>query len=127
MLIYEYSKAGFYDADASTRTQIKILLNQLLANTLQGADIIVCTVAAAANLRNNFNLTVVYIDESARLPKLKNLILLGVYYPRAFILAADHKQIRPTVLSVDHYQSIMTIRPTLTYSRTRSYSLCLSV
>ena len=100
-MLEKYGEVGFYDTDVAARTQIKLLLNQLLAETLQESHVIVCTVAAAAkvNLINNFNPTVVYIDESARLTELKNLIPLGVYNPVAFILAADHKQMRPTVLS----------------------------
>lgn len=102
----EYGKVGFYETKVATRTTIKLLLNQLLAETLQESHVIVCTVAAAAkvNLINNFNPTVVYIDESARLTELKNLIPLGVYDPVAFILAADHKQMRPTVLSADRHR-----------------------
>ena len=54
-------------------------------------------------LASNFNPTVVYIDEAAQITELKNLIPFGLYSPVAYILAADYKQIYPTVQSVGRY------------------------
>lgn len=64
-----------------------------LANTLQETHVIVYTVAATAKVKliNGFDPTVVYVDKSVWLSGLKNLILLSVYNPRAFILAVDYK------------------------------------
>ena len=99
--LQQYGVQGFYDTEADARAQIKTSLNELLALTIREADIIVCTVAAAAkvNLINNLNPAVVFIDECARLPELKCLIPISSYSPTAWILTGDHKQMRPTVLS----------------------------
>jgi hypothetical protein len=101
-ILDEYSQVSFYDTDQSTRAQIKVLLIDLLVATLQNGNIIVCTVAVAAkvNFINNFSPSVIYIDEAVRLTELRTLIPLGIYSPTAFLFAADHKQMRPTLLSL---------------------------
>ncbi|KIM96281.1 hypothetical protein OIDMADRAFT_58618 [Oidiodendron maius Zn] len=102
-LLRDHGDNGFYDTDVATRTNIKLQLDDLMARTLQEADVIVCTVAAAAKvtLAENFHPTVVYLDEAARVTELKTLIPFGRYTPFAFILSGDHKQLRPTVLSAN--------------------------
>lgn len=102
----DYGEHGFYDTDVATRTGIKLQLNDLIAQVLQDADIIICTVAAAAKvtLAENFHPTIVYVDEAGRLTELKTLIAFGLYAPLAFILSGDHKQLRPTVLSANRHR-----------------------
>jgi hypothetical protein len=105
-LLRDYGEHGFYDTDVATRTSIKLQLNDLLAEVLQEADVIVCTVAAAAKvtLVANFDPTVVYLDKAGRLPEFKTLIAFGLYTPVAFVLSGDYKQLRPIVLSANRYR-----------------------
>jgi hypothetical protein len=63
----------------------------------------IVVVAAKVNLIKNHDPVVVYINEYARCPELKTLILLGVYRPRAFVCVANHKQMWLTVLSAGRY------------------------
>lgn len=100
-LLEEYGGKRFYQADLAIRAKIKVGLNDLMGAAISEADIIVCTVAACAdvNLATSFHPVVVYIDEAARLAELKSLIPLALYRPRGFVLAGDHRQMKPTVLS----------------------------
>jgi superfamily I DNA and/or RNA helicase len=77
-----------------------------MAEVLQDADIVICTVAAVAKvtLAENFHPTIVYVDEASRLTEFKTLIALSLYAPLAFILTGDHKQLRPTVLSAERHR-----------------------
>lgn len=54
--LQEYSTDGFHCTDPARCTEIKLQLNDLLAHTIYDADIIVCTVSAAAkvNMATNF-------------------------------------------------------------------------
>jgi hypothetical protein len=99
----EYSSDGFYGTELSRRTEIKIALNSLMAETLADADAIACTLASAAkfNLRENFHPSLVIFDEAARVTELKALIPFASFSPLAFILAADHKQMRAYVSSAN--------------------------
>jgi hypothetical protein len=94
-------KGRLPDKGSSSYTQMKSDLSKLMATTIREADIIVCTVAAAGqtDLATNFRPAVVYIDEAARILELKSLVPLANYNPAAFVFAADHMQMRPTVLS----------------------------
>jgi hypothetical protein len=78
-----------------------------MALTIRSADGIICTLAAAAklNLAMNFRPVIIFLDEAACCTELKTSILYGSYAPSAFVLAADHKQIRPCVKSADQWKN----------------------
>ena len=101
--LQEYGIDGFAGTLSEQRTEIKLALNELMARTIASADVIVCTLAAASkvNLATNFQPDIVILDEAARCTEFKTNILFGLYNPVVFILAADHKQIRPYVISAD--------------------------
>ena len=102
-LLQDCGQHGFYETTLDTRIRIKEALNSLMEDTLRETDIIIWTVAEAAKATpaTNFRPSVVYIDESARLTELKPPIPFSLYSPVAFILAADHKQLSPTIQSAD--------------------------
>jgi superfamily I DNA and/or RNA helicase len=106
-MLQEYGEHGFHNTESAQRTSIKLALNDLMALTIRSADAIICTLAAAAkvNLATNFHPVIVFLDEAARCTELKTNILFGSYAPSAFVIAGDHKQIRPYVGSADQWKN----------------------
>ena len=98
----DYGRDGFRNTDKEHRQSIKEGLNTLLAATIQSADVIVCTVAAAAkyNLATNFAPSIVVLDEAGRVTEFKSATLFGCYTPTAFIFAGDPMQPGPYAASV---------------------------
>jgi AAA domain len=70
----------------------------LIAKTIQEQDVIVCTLAVVAkvNLANNFRPVVTFLDEAARVPEAKSLIVAAMFLgATAHFLVGDHLQIGP--------------------------------
>lgn len=81
----EYGIEGFSGTDKRTRTTIKLEVDDLMATAIKGQDVIVATMSnhAKVNLTNNYNPVAVVSDEAALLSELRQLVVLGLYSPRA--------------------------------------------
>jgi RecA/RadA recombinase len=105
-MLKAYGEDGFHGTPTDQRTEIKVALNTVLAEVISEADGIVATLAGGAkvNLATNYKPVLVILDEAARVTELKTMIMYALYSPRAFILAADHKQMRSTIQSASRWK-----------------------
>ena len=84
-----------------------------MALAITNAAVIVCTLAATSkvNLAANFVPVMVILDEAARCTEFKTNILFVLYNPTVFMLAADHNQIRPYIVSANQGRDNTYVSP----------------
>ena len=76
-------------------------INQLRADTLRRADVVLCTLAAAGDpaLYSYFSPHVIYVDEANKAAENETWNVVARYNPRAIVLIGDQDQLKPTVMS----------------------------
>lgn len=97
-------KYGSSASSIEETTELKLLLNELMAHTIQRADAVFYTLncASKVNLYQNFHAKLVIVDEACRASEISTMAVIAFYNPQLYILVGDLQQLRPTVLSAHH-------------------------
>ncbi len=87
--------------NATQQIEFRKILTNLQEHVLHAVFIVVCIInnAGTAKLFMIFRLTIIFMNEAAKIIKSDAIIILMHYAPASVVMIEDHKQLKSTVLS----------------------------
>jgi len=87
--------------NVTQQIEFRKILTNLQEHVLHAVFVVVCIInnAGTAKLFMIFRLTVIFMDEAAKIIEPDVIITLMHYAPASVVMIEDHKQLKPTVLS----------------------------
>jgi len=87
--------------NATQQIEFRKILTNLQEHVLHAAFVVVCIInnTGTAKLFTVFRLTVIFMNEAAKIIKSDAIIILMHYAPASVVMIEDHKQLKSTVLS----------------------------
>jgi len=91
------------DMNATQQIEFRKILTNLQEHVLHAVFIVVCIInnAGTAKLFMIFRLTIIFMNEAAKIIKSDAIIILMHYAPASVVMIEDHKQLKSTVLSCE--------------------------
>ena len=91
------------DMNVTQQIEFRKILTNLQKHVLYAASVVVCIInnAGTAKLFTVFRLTVIFMNEAAKIIEPDAIITLMHYASASVVMIEDHKQLKPTVLSCE--------------------------